>query len=135
MEGTLECGAFGMCELKDNSSRELTSLEGQQLATLHHLQLPWGWGQASEKSSIGLSGQSQEDFLRKSLCLCFRIAGDTALNKNIHESVSAQIRKNFAKSKWRVSPKCVCFMPAQFQGNLNHSGQSDSSICACGISK
>ncbi|RLW01991.1 hypothetical protein DV515_00007579 [Chloebia gouldiae] len=30
-----------------------------------------------------------------------RIAGDTALNKNIHESVSAQIRKNFAKSKWR----------------------------------
>uniref|UniRef100_A0A2I3T4J2 calcium/calmodulin-dependent protein kinase n=1 Tax=Pan troglodytes TaxID=9598 RepID=A0A2I3T4J2_PANTR len=37
----------------------------------------------------------------KHLCLCFRIAGDTALNKNIHESVSAQIRKNFAKSKWR----------------------------------
>ncbi|XP_078530295.1 calcium/calmodulin-dependent protein kinase type 1D [Lissotriton helveticus] len=29
------------------------------------------------------------------------IAGDTALCKNIHESVSAQIRKNFAKSKWR----------------------------------
>ncbi|XP_067915653.1 calcium/calmodulin-dependent protein kinase type 1D isoform X2 [Heterodontus francisci] len=29
------------------------------------------------------------------------IAGDTALNKNIHESVSRQIRKNFAKSKWR----------------------------------
>uniref|UniRef100_A0A2K6SFI4 Calcium/calmodulin dependent protein kinase ID n=1 Tax=Saimiri boliviensis boliviensis TaxID=39432 RepID=A0A2K6SFI4_SAIBB len=38
---------------------------------------------------------------KKHLCLCFRIAGDTALNKNIHESVSAQIRKNFAKSKWR----------------------------------
>uniref|UniRef100_A0A673YNQ2 Calcium/calmodulin-dependent protein kinase 1Da n=1 Tax=Salmo trutta TaxID=8032 RepID=A0A673YNQ2_SALTR len=30
------------------------------------------------------------------------IAGDTALCKNIHESVSRQIRKNFAKSKWRV---------------------------------
>ncbi|KAK1799907.1 hypothetical protein P4O66_006430 [Electrophorus voltai] len=29
------------------------------------------------------------------------IAGDTALDKNIHESVSAQIRKNFAKSKWK----------------------------------
>uniref|UniRef100_A0A674EVS8 non-specific serine/threonine protein kinase n=1 Tax=Salmo trutta TaxID=8032 RepID=A0A674EVS8_SALTR len=29
------------------------------------------------------------------------IAGDTALDKNIHESVSAQIKKNFAKSKWR----------------------------------
>lgn len=32
-----------------------------------------------------------------------RIAGDTALCKNIHESVSRQMRKNFAKSKWRVS--------------------------------
>ncbi|KAG7244657.1 hypothetical protein INR49_029676 [Caranx melampygus] len=31
------------------------------------------------------------------------ICGDTALDKNIHESVSAQIRKNFAKSKWKVS--------------------------------
>lgn len=31
-----------------------------------------------------------------------RIAGDTALDKNIHESVSAQIKKNFAKSKWKV---------------------------------
>ncbi|KAG7258430.1 hypothetical protein CRUP_018444 [Coryphaenoides rupestris] len=29
------------------------------------------------------------------------IAGDTALSKNIHESVSRQIKKNFAKSKWR----------------------------------
>ncbi|XP_031161957.1 calcium/calmodulin-dependent protein kinase type 1D [Sander lucioperca] len=29
------------------------------------------------------------------------IAGDTALCKNIHESVSRQIKKNFAKSKWR----------------------------------
>ncbi|XP_061428766.1 calcium/calmodulin-dependent protein kinase type 1-like [Lethenteron reissneri] len=29
------------------------------------------------------------------------IAGDTALDKNIHESVSAQIRKNFAKRKWK----------------------------------
>lgn len=29
------------------------------------------------------------------------IAGDTALDKNIHESVSEQIKKNFAKSKWK----------------------------------
>ncbi len=35
--------------------------------------------------------------------LFVRIAGDTALEKNIHESVSAQIKKNFAKSKWKVS--------------------------------
>uniref|UniRef100_A0A8B9V7I8 Protein kinase domain-containing protein n=1 Tax=Anas zonorhyncha TaxID=75864 RepID=A0A8B9V7I8_9AVES len=31
------------------------------------------------------------------------IAGDTALDKNIHQSVSEQIKKNFAKSKWKVS--------------------------------
>lgn len=31
-----------------------------------------------------------------------RIAGDTALDKNIHQSVSEQIKKNFAKSKWKV---------------------------------
>lgn len=37
------------------------------------------------------------------MSLCVRIAGDTALCKNIHESVSRQIRKNFAKSKWRVN--------------------------------
>uniref|UniRef100_A0A8C4NMX4 Calcium/calmodulin-dependent protein kinase 1Da n=1 Tax=Eptatretus burgeri TaxID=7764 RepID=A0A8C4NMX4_EPTBU len=29
------------------------------------------------------------------------IAGDTALHKNIHGSVSEQMRKNFAKSKWK----------------------------------
>lgn len=33
-----------------------------------------------------------------------RIAGDTALDKNIHQSVSEQIKKNFAKSKWKVRP-------------------------------
>lgn len=38
-----------------------------------------------------------------SLYIYLRIAGDTALCKNIHESVSRQIRKNFAKSKWRVN--------------------------------
>lgn len=44
------------------------------------------------------------------VCLCVRIAGDTALCKNIHESVSRQIKKNFAKSKWRVSAVCSwCF--------------------------
>uniref|UniRef100_A0A2I3GP64 calcium/calmodulin-dependent protein kinase n=1 Tax=Nomascus leucogenys TaxID=61853 RepID=A0A2I3GP64_NOMLE len=48
-----------------------------------------------------ISDSGRRSTSEKHLCLCFRIAGDTALNKNIHESVSAQIRKNFAKSKWR----------------------------------
>ncbi|KAM6059343.1 calcium/calmodulin-dependent protein kinase type 1 isoform 1-T1 [Theristicus caerulescens] len=37
------------------------------------------------------------------------IAGDTALDKNIHQSVSEQIKKNFAKSKWKPStPRRWC---------------------------
>jgi calcium/calmodulin-dependent protein kinase I len=31
------------------------------------------------------------------------ISGNTALDKDIHASVSAQMKKNFAKTKWRVS--------------------------------
>uniref|UniRef100_A0A8C0GGN7 Protein kinase domain-containing protein n=1 Tax=Chelonoidis abingdonii TaxID=106734 RepID=A0A8C0GGN7_CHEAB len=32
------------------------------------------------------------------------IAGDTALDKNIHGSVREQIQKNFARTQWKVSP-------------------------------
>lgn len=35
-----------------------------------------------------------------------RINGNTALHRDIYPSVSAQIQKNFAKSKWRVSGCC-----------------------------
>ena len=48
------------------------------------------------------------------MSVCFRISGDTALCKNIHESVSRQMRKNFAKSKWRVTAHLLltslCFL-------------------------
>lgn len=33
----------------------------------------------------------------------FRICGNAASNKNIHGTVSEQLKKNFAKSRWRVS--------------------------------
>lgn len=70
---------------------------------------PSGKGQdeASRNAGSVRARAPQEPLQKKHLCLCFRIAGDTALNKNIHESVSAQIRKNFAKSKWRVSPVLI----------------------------
>lgn len=48
-------------------------------------------------------GQMRHWKLEHKCVLYFRIAGDTALDKNIHESVSAQIKKNFAKSKWKVN--------------------------------
>uniref|UniRef100_A0A4W3J4H1 Calcium/calmodulin-dependent protein kinase 1Da n=1 Tax=Callorhinchus milii TaxID=7868 RepID=A0A4W3J4H1_CALMI len=58
------------------------------------------WDDISDSGTF-LSPTPPPPLLSLSLSLSRRIAGDTALNKNIHESVSAQIRKNFAKSKWR----------------------------------
>lgn len=34
----------------------------------------------------------------------FRIMGKTARSQDIYYSVSVQIQKNFAKSKWKVRP-------------------------------
>jgi calcium/calmodulin-dependent protein kinase I len=31
------------------------------------------------------------------------ICGNAASDRNIHDSVSAQLKKNFAKSRWKVS--------------------------------
>lgn len=36
-----------------------------------------------------------------------RISGGTALNKDIHASVSEQIKKNFYKQKWKVCEKTI----------------------------
>lgn len=38
-----------------------------------------------------------------SLCRSFRISGNAASDKNIKDGVCAQIEKNFAKAKWKVS--------------------------------
>ncbi|XP_078455032.1 calcium/calmodulin-dependent protein kinase type 1D-like [Lampetra fluviatilis] len=57
------------------------------------------------------------------------IAGDTALDKNIHESVSEQIRKNFAKSKWRQAFNAtviVCHMRRLHIGSNQDSATQQS---------
>uniref|UniRef100_A0A8C5SWW1 Calcium/calmodulin dependent protein kinase ID n=1 Tax=Laticauda laticaudata TaxID=8630 RepID=A0A8C5SWW1_LATLA len=56
------------------------------------------------------------------------IAGDTALNKNIHESVSAQIRKNFAKSKWRQAFNATAVVRHMRRLHLGSSLDSGSNI-------
>ncbi|XP_067408476.1 calcium/calmodulin-dependent protein kinase type 1B isoform X2 [Emydura macquarii macquarii] len=38
------------------------------------------------------------------------ISGDTALDKNIHSSVSAQIQKNFARSQWKRAFNATSFL-------------------------
>uniref|UniRef100_A0A8C4SB22 Calcium/calmodulin-dependent protein kinase 1Da n=1 Tax=Erpetoichthys calabaricus TaxID=27687 RepID=A0A8C4SB22_ERPCA len=63
------------------------------------------WDDISDSAKDFISRLMEKDPTKRYTCeQALRhpwIAGDTALSKNIHESVSAQIRKNFAKSKWR----------------------------------
>ncbi|KAM9823586.1 calcium/calmodulin-dependent protein kinase type 1D [Neosynchiropus ocellatus] len=63
------------------------------------------WDDISDSAKDFISSLMEKDPSRRFTCeQALRhpwIAGDTALCKNIHESVSRQIRKNFAKSKWR----------------------------------
>ncbi|XP_075868251.1 calcium/calmodulin-dependent protein kinase type 1D [Nelusetta ayraudi] len=63
------------------------------------------WDDISDSAKDFISSLMEKDPAKRFTCeQSLRhpwIAGDTALCKNIHESVSRQIRKNFAKSKWR----------------------------------
>ncbi|XP_030879320.1 calcium/calmodulin-dependent protein kinase type 1D [Leptonychotes weddellii] len=62
------------------------------------------------------------------------IAGDTALNKNIHESVSAQIRKNFAKSKWRQAFNATAVVRHMRKLHLGSSLDSSNASVSSGLS-
>uniref|UniRef100_A0A3Q1CH15 non-specific serine/threonine protein kinase n=1 Tax=Amphiprion ocellaris TaxID=80972 RepID=A0A3Q1CH15_AMPOC len=65
------------------------------------------WDDISDSAKDFICHLMEKDPLKRYTCeLALQhpwICGDTALDKNIHESVSAQIKKNFAKSKWKVS--------------------------------
>lgn len=63
------------------------------------------WDDISDSAKDFISRLMEKDPAKRYTCdQALRhpwISGDTALCKNIHESVSRQIKKNFAKSKWR----------------------------------
>uniref|UniRef100_A0AAY4CHW5 Protein kinase domain-containing protein n=1 Tax=Denticeps clupeoides TaxID=299321 RepID=A0AAY4CHW5_9TELE len=63
------------------------------------------WDDISDSAKDFICHLMEKDSLGRFTCeqalLHPWISGDTALDKNIHESVSAQIKKNFAKSKWK----------------------------------
>ncbi|XP_029016288.1 calcium/calmodulin-dependent protein kinase type 1D [Betta splendens] len=63
------------------------------------------WDDISDSAKDFIGSLMEKDPVKRFTCeQALRhpwIAGDTALCKNIHESVSRQIKKNFAKSKWR----------------------------------
>ncbi|KAF4093609.1 hypothetical protein AMELA_G00004090 [Ameiurus melas] len=56
------------------------------------------------------------------------IAGDTALDKNIHESVSAQIKKNFAKSKWKQAFNATAVVRHMRRLQLGTSQEGQSQV-------
>lgn len=56
------------------------------------------------------------------------IAGDTALDKNIHESVSAQIQKNFAKSKWKQAFNATVVVRHMRRLQLGTSSEGPNSL-------
>ncbi|XP_051976219.1 calcium/calmodulin-dependent protein kinase type 1D-like isoform X2 [Xyrauchen texanus] len=63
------------------------------------------WDDISDSAKDFISNLMQKDPEKRLTCEEALqhpwIAGDTALCKNIHESVSRQMKKNFAKAKWR----------------------------------
>lgn len=63
------------------------------------------WDDISDSAKDFICHMMEKDPLKRYTCEQALqhpwICGDTALDKNIHESVSAQIKKNFAKSKWK----------------------------------
>lgn len=62
------------------------------------------------------------------------ICGDTALDKNIHESVSAQIKKNFAKSKWKQAFNATAVVRHMRRLHLG-TGQDAEGCCEGGCSQ
>lgn len=52
------------------------------------------------------------------LCHLFRISGNAASDKNIKDGVCAQIEKNFAKAKWKVSLLTHHFQERLFAYNV-----------------
>ncbi|XP_062849347.1 calcium/calmodulin-dependent protein kinase 1Db [Trichomycterus rosablanca] len=76
----------------------------QILKTEYEFDSPY-WDDISDSAKHFISNLMQKDPEKRFTCdEALRhpwIAGDTALCKNIHESVSRQIKKNFAKAKWK----------------------------------
>ncbi|XP_033745274.1 calcium/calmodulin-dependent protein kinase type 1-like [Pecten maximus] len=81
-----------------------TALFQQILKAEYEFDSPY-WDDISQSAKDFISHLMCKDRKKRFTCkqaLKFPwISGDTALEKNIHASVSAQIKKNFAKSKWK----------------------------------
>uniref|UniRef100_A0A6Q2ZB21 Protein kinase domain-containing protein n=1 Tax=Esox lucius TaxID=8010 RepID=A0A6Q2ZB21_ESOLU len=94
------------------------------------------WDDISDSAKDFIASLMEKDPVKRYTCdQALRhpwIAGDTALCKNIHESVSRQIRKNFAKSKWRQAFNATAVVRHMRRLQLGSSmGHSMDSVCFC----
>lgn len=55
---------------------------------------------------------------------CCRISGNTALDKNIHASVSEQMQKNFIKSKWKRAYNATAVIRQMKKLAMHKDGQN-----------
>lgn len=53
--------------------------------------------------------------------VCHRISGNAASDRNIHSSVSEQLKKNFAKSRWKVNMIPMHAPPSSFLNIFIHT--------------
>lgn len=58
-----------------------------------------------------------------------RISGNAASSKNIHGTVSEQLKKNFAKSRWKVSDVDTLW---RYVGTFLHAEISFLASISCG---
>ncbi|MBN3316299.1 KCC1D kinase, partial [Atractosteus spatula] len=95
---------FTLCGYPPFYDENDSKLFEQILKAEYEFDAPY-WDDISDSAKDFISSLMEKDPNKRYTCdQALRhpwIAGDTALCKNIHESVSRQIRKNFAKSKWR----------------------------------
>lgn len=62
-----------------------------------------GGREREERERAGNNGGRRETMFPFTLLLTCRISGGVAPDRNIHDSVSKQIKANAAKLKWKVS--------------------------------
>ncbi|XP_061731192.1 calcium/calmodulin-dependent protein kinase type 1 [Nerophis ophidion] len=90
------------------------------------------WDDISDSAKDFICHMMEKDPEKRSSCeLALQhpwICGDTALDKNIHESVSAQIKKNFAKSKWKQAFNATAVVRHMRRLQLGTSLETSSQI-------
>lgn len=91
---------------------------------------------------------SAKDFIKNLMCVNVEhrytcksalahpwISGNAASSKNIHETVSAQLKKNFAKSRWKHAYHVATVIRQMQRMALNNNNNNQNSSSSCSSAK